>query len=81
VYAVESILATLMGISLMAGSAFAKDYAFNFSDKVKIREEPAGLTKTVLVEEPTYSVGAVVVKNAGVGNLKIPPARRDYRVG
>jgi hypothetical protein len=69
----------------MAGSAFAKDYAFNFNDKVKAGEEPAGLTKTVLVKEPTYSVGAVIVKRdrqkRGRCNLMVPPARRDCRVG
>jgi len=52
-----------MGISLMAGSAFAQDHAFNFNDEVKKGEERPGFTLKVLVKEPTYTVGAVGVKD------------------
>jgi len=57
------VLAAVMGISLMAGSAFAEDHAFNFNDEVKKGDERAGFTLKVLVKEPTYTVGAVAVKD------------------
>jgi quercetin dioxygenase-like cupin family protein len=57
------VLAAAMGISLMAGSAFAGDHAYNFNDEVKQGEERAGFTLKVLVKEPTYTVGAVAVKD------------------
>jgi quercetin dioxygenase-like cupin family protein len=57
------VLAAVMGISLMAGSAFAEDHAFNFDEEVKKGEERAGFTNKVLVKEPTYTVGAVAVKD------------------
>jgi quercetin dioxygenase-like cupin family protein len=57
------VLAAVIGISLMAGSAFAEDHAFNFNDEVKKGEERAGFTNKVLVKEPTYTVGAVAVKD------------------
>ena len=57
------VLTAAMGISLMAGSAFAEDHAFNFNDEVKKGEERPGFTLKVLVKEPTYTVGAVAVKD------------------
>jgi len=57
------VLAAVMGISLMAGSAFAEDHTFNFNDEVKKGEERAGFTNKVLVKAPTYTVGAVAVKD------------------
>jgi mannose-6-phosphate isomerase-like protein (cupin superfamily) len=57
------VLAAVMGISLMAGSAFAEDHAYNFNDEVKKGDERAGFTLKVLVKEPTYTVGAVAVKD------------------
>jgi len=56
-------LAAVMGITFLAGSAFAEDHAFNFTDEVKKGEERAGFTLQVLVKEPTYTVGAVAVKD------------------
>jgi quercetin dioxygenase-like cupin family protein len=53
----------VMGIGLMAGSACAEDHAFNFTDEVKKGEARAGFTLQVLVKEPTYTVGAVAVKD------------------
>ena len=53
----------VMGIGLMAGSACAEDHAFNFNDEVKKGEARAGFTLQVLVKEPTYTVGAVAVKD------------------
>ena len=55
------VLAAVMSISLMAGSACAEDHAFNFTDEVKKGEARAGFTLQVLVKEPTYTVGAVAV--------------------
>ena len=57
------VLAVVMGINLMAGSAFAEDHAYNFNDEVKKGEERAGFNLKVLVKEPTYTVGAVAVKD------------------
>ena len=57
------MLAAVMSIGLMAGSAFAEDHAFNFNDEVKKGEDRAGFTLQVLVKEPTYTVGAVAVKD------------------
>jgi mannose-6-phosphate isomerase-like protein (cupin superfamily) len=57
------MLTAVMGISLMVGSAFAEDHAFNFSEEVKKGEERAGFTLKVLLKEPTYTVGAVAVKD------------------
>jgi quercetin dioxygenase-like cupin family protein len=57
------LLTAVMSISLMAGLAFAEDHAFNFNDEVKKGEERAGFTLKVLVKEPTYTVGAVAVKD------------------
>ena len=57
------LLIAVMSISLMAGSAFAEDHAFSFNDEVKKGEERAGFTLKVLVKEPTYTVGAVAVKD------------------
>ena len=57
------VLAAVMGIGLMVGSVSAEDHAFNFSDEVKKGEERAGFTLKVLVKEPTYTVGAVAVKD------------------
>jgi quercetin dioxygenase-like cupin family protein len=57
------VLAAVMGISLVAGSAYAQDHAFNFSDEVKKGEERPGFTNKVLVKTTTYTVGAVAVKD------------------
>ena len=46
------VLAAVMGMSLMAGSAFAQDHAFNFTDEVKKGEERPGFTLKVLVKNP-----------------------------
>jgi mannose-6-phosphate isomerase-like protein (cupin superfamily) len=55
--------AVVMAIGFMAGPAFAQDHAFNFNDEVKKGEERPGFTLKVLVKEPTYTVGAVGVKD------------------
>jgi quercetin dioxygenase-like cupin family protein len=53
----------VMVVGLAVWSASAEDHAFNFSDEVKKGEERAGFTLKVLVKEPTYTVGAVAVKD------------------
>jgi quercetin dioxygenase-like cupin family protein len=55
--------AVVMVVGLATWSASAEDHAFNFSDEVKKGEERAGFTLKVLVKEPTYTVGAVAVKD------------------
>jgi quercetin dioxygenase-like cupin family protein len=59
----QLVWAIVMGISLVAGLASAEDHMFNFSDEVKKGEERPGFTNKVLVKEPTYTVGAVAVKD------------------
>ena len=56
-------LAAVMAISLVTGSASAEDHAFNFSDEVKKGDERPGFTNKTLVKAPTYTVGAVAVKD------------------
>ena len=53
----------VMAMSLMAGSTLAQDHAYNFNEEVKKGEERQGFTLKVLVKEPTYTVGAVAVKD------------------
>ena len=57
------VWAVVMTIGLMAGLVYAEDHAYNFNDEVKKGEERAGFTLKVLVKEPTYTVGAVAVKD------------------
>jgi quercetin dioxygenase-like cupin family protein len=59
------VWAIVMAIGLVAGSASAEDHAFNFSDEVKKGEARPGFgfTNKVLVKTPTYTVGAVAVKD------------------
>jgi len=57
------VLAAVMGISLVAGSASAEDHMFNFGDEVKKGEERPGFSNKVLGKAPTYTVGAVAVKD------------------
>ena len=60
---VQMAWAGVMAMGLVAGAAFAEDHAFNFNDEVKKGEERPGFTLKVLVKEPTYTVGAVAVKD------------------
>ena len=60
---VQMAWAGVMAMGLVAGSAFAQDHAYNFNDEVKKGEERPGFTLKVLVKEPTYTVGAVAVKD------------------
>jgi quercetin dioxygenase-like cupin family protein len=57
------VWAVVMAIGLVVGAASAQDHAFNFSDEVKKGEERPGFTNQVLVKAPTYTVGAVAVKD------------------
>jgi mannose-6-phosphate isomerase-like protein (cupin superfamily) len=55
-------LAVLMGISLVAGSVYADNHAFEFSDEVKKGEQRPGFTNKAMVKTATFTVGAVAVK-------------------
>ena len=55
--------AVLMGMSLVAGSVFAENDTFEFSNEVKQGEQRAGFTNQVLVKTSSYTVGAVAVKD------------------
>jgi quercetin dioxygenase-like cupin family protein len=51
-----------MGISLVAGSVYADNHAFEFSDEVKKGEQRPGFTNKAMVKTATFTVGAVAVK-------------------
>jgi quercetin dioxygenase-like cupin family protein len=55
-------LAVLMGMSLVAGSVYADNHAFEFSDEVKKGEQRPGFTNKAVVKTATFTVGAVAVK-------------------
>jgi mannose-6-phosphate isomerase-like protein (cupin superfamily) len=54
--------AVLMGMSLVAGSVFSENYAFEFSDEVKKGEQRPGFTNRLMIKTATFTVGAVAVK-------------------
>ena len=56
------VLAVLIGMSLVAGPAWAEDNAFNFNDEVKQGTPGAGFTAKAIVSTPTYKVNAIAVK-------------------
>jgi mannose-6-phosphate isomerase-like protein (cupin superfamily) len=56
-------LAALIGLSLIAGSVLAQEYALEFGNEVKQGEQRAGFTNKVMVKSPTFTVGAVAVKD------------------
>jgi quercetin dioxygenase-like cupin family protein len=51
-----------MGLSLIAGSVYADNHAFEFSKEVKQGEQRQGFTNKVMVKTATFTVGAVAVK-------------------
>jgi mannose-6-phosphate isomerase-like protein (cupin superfamily) len=51
-----------MGISLVAGSVYADNHVFEFSDEVKKGEQRPGFTNKAVVKTATFTVGAVAVK-------------------
>jgi mannose-6-phosphate isomerase-like protein (cupin superfamily) len=53
--------AVLMGMSLVAGSIYAENYAFEFSQEVKQGEQRPGFTNKVMIKTATFTVGAVAV--------------------
>ena len=56
------MLAVLAALSLVAGSAFAQSQIFEFSDEVKKGDQRAGFTLKQMVKTPTYTTGAIAVK-------------------
>jgi mannose-6-phosphate isomerase-like protein (cupin superfamily) len=54
--------AVLIGMSLVAGSVWAENLAFEFSKEVKQGEQRPGFTNKVVVKTTTFTVGAVAVK-------------------
>jgi quercetin dioxygenase-like cupin family protein len=54
-------LAVLMGMGLVAGSACAENYTFDFSNEVKQGEQRPGFTNKVLVKTAAFTVGALTV--------------------
>jgi mannose-6-phosphate isomerase-like protein (cupin superfamily) len=55
-------LAVCMGMSLIAGSVYAENHAFEFSSEVKQGEQRPGFTNKVVVKSTTFTVGAVAVQ-------------------
>jgi len=54
--------AVLMGMSLVAGSVYADNHVFEFSNEVKQGEQRPGFTNKTMVKAATFTVGAVTVK-------------------
>ena len=57
------MLAALVGIGLLAGSALAqRSEVFDFAEEVKKGEQRAGFTLKEMIKTPSYTVGAIAVK-------------------
>jgi len=57
------MLAALVGIGLVAGSALAQmSGVFDFAEEVKKGEQRAGFTLKQMVKTPAYTAGAIAVK-------------------
>ncbi len=56
-------LTVVMGMSLVAGSVFAENHVFDFSDEIKQGEQRPGFTSKAIVKTPTFTVGAVAIKD------------------
>ena len=52
-----------MGLSLVAGSVYADNHTFEFSQEVKQGEQRQGFTNKAMVKTATFTVGAVAVKD------------------
>ena len=53
--------ALVLAGTLGAGSAYAENYSFEFSNEVKQGEQRAGFTNKVLVKTAAFTVGALAV--------------------
>lgn len=56
-------LAVLVSVGLVARGACAENFSFEFSDEVKKGEPRPGFTNNAMVKTPTFTVGAVSVKD------------------
>ena len=56
-------LLVLMWMSLVSGFVFAENHVFEFSDEVKQGEQRSGFTHKLIVKAPTFTVGAVAIKD------------------
>ena len=56
-------LAVLTGMSLVGWSAFAENHVFEFSNEVRQGEQRPGFSNKVMVKTPTFTVGAVAIKD------------------
>jgi quercetin dioxygenase-like cupin family protein len=57
-------LALLTGMSLVVGSIFAaENHVFEFNDEVRQGEQRPGFTNKAMVKSPTFTVGAVAIKD------------------
>ena len=54
---------TALAIALFAGPGWADNHAVEFADEVKKGDQRPGFTNKVMVKAPTFTVGAVAVKD------------------
>jgi mannose-6-phosphate isomerase-like protein (cupin superfamily) len=54
--------AVLLGMSLVAGSVYAENHAFEFSNEVKQGTQGPGFTNKPMVKTDTFTVGAIAVQ-------------------
>ena len=56
-------LAVLTGMSLVGWSVFAENHVFEFSNEVRQGEQRPGFSNKAIVKTPTFTVGAVAIKD------------------
>ena len=56
-------LAVFTGMSLVGGSVLAENHVFEFSDEVNQGEQRPGFSNKAVVKTPTFTVGAVAIKD------------------
>ena len=56
-------LAVVIGMMVAGQSAFAEDHVFEFSNEVRQGEQRPGFSNKTIVKSPTFTVGAVAIKD------------------
>jgi quercetin dioxygenase-like cupin family protein len=56
-------LAVFTGMSLVGGSVLAENHVFEFSSEVRQGEQRPGFSNKAIVKTPTFTVGAVAIKD------------------
>ena len=67
-----------LGMSLIAGSVYAENNAFEFRNEVKQGEQRPGFTTKVMVKTDTFTVGAVAVKLVDFAQPPFDPNKMEW---